>query len=115
MRFFRLNKSNKGAFTALYDFSSEGTLETNYPNTPKKDRLHIAARISRGLADVHALGGGEHSAIIHGDISPRQYVMVNGEYYFNDFNTARLLRWDKLKKRPCPGFYRDYFTDCVSN
>jgi len=42
----------------------------------------------------------------------RQYIMINGDYYLNDFNTARLLRWDKLKQKPCPGIMKNHPTDC---
>eukprot|EP00521_Asterionellopsis_glacialis_P008844 CAMPEP_0195285470 /NCGR_PEP_ID=MMETSP0707-20130614/3290_1 /TAXON_ID=33640 /ORGANISM="Asterionellopsis glacialis, Strain CCMP134" /LENGTH=495 /DNA_ID=CAMNT_0040344965 /DNA_START=117 /DNA_END=1604 /DNA_ORIENTATION=+ len=99
-------------FSALYDYASEGDLNEHYKELKKEDRLHVAYRLARALADVHTLGGGEFSPIIHADMDARQYIMIDGEYYLNDFNTARLLRWDSLNQRPCPGRMKNHPTDC---
>lgn len=104
----------KGGYTALYDYSEEGSLQDHYKTFSKKEKLMAAWRIARGLADVHTLGGGKKSAIVHADIHPRQYVSIHGEYYLTDFNTARLMRWDRLNNRRCPARMYNHPTDCVS-
>mmetsp|Transcript_21028 Transcript_21028/g.29686 ORF Transcript_21028/g.29686 Transcript_21028/m.29686 type:complete len:525 (-) Transcript_21028:43-1617(-) len=99
-------------YTALYDYSEEGSLQDHYKTFSKKEKLMAAWRIARGLADVHTLGGGKKSAIVHADIHPRQYVSIHGEYYLTDFNTARLMRWDRLNNRRCPARMYNHPTDC---
>lgn len=89
------------AYTGLYEFARHGTLEDHYMELGKEDRLRAAANISRGLADLHTLGGGGQSPVIHRDIAVRQFIKTDEGYKLNDFNTAKLLKWQPKQRRVC--------------
>ncbi len=36
------------------------------------------------------------------DIGVRQYVMINGRYQLNDFNTAKFMQWNEKEQELCP-------------
>jgi len=40
----------------------------------------------------------------HTDISPGQFIKVNGIFKLNDFNRARFLPWSAEKNQSCPYF-----------
>ena len=48
--------------------------------------------------------GEGRASVAHTDITPGQFILVDGKYKLNDFNRARLIRWDKEKNEPC-GFH----------
>lgn len=63
-----------------------------------------ATQASMGLAAVHNVDKEGRSSIAHTDISPSQYIRVDGIYKLNDFNRARFLRWNHHKEQACPYF-----------
>jgi hypothetical protein len=44
---------------------------------------------------VHNIDKEGEPTIAHTDISPLQYIRVNGIYKLNDFNRARFIAWSK--------------------
>lgn len=68
----------------------------------KLERLHIAVQVAMGLAAVHNSDKEGRSAIAHTDISPGQFVRVNGRFKLNDFNRARFLRTNVTDGSLCP-------------
>jgi hypothetical protein len=73
-------------------------------NVSKLERLHIAVQVAMGLAAVHNSDKEGRSAIAHTDISPGQFVRVNGRFKLNDFNRARFLTTNITDGSLCP-FY----------
>ena len=59
-----LHYHTEGAFSASYEFSSEGGLDEHYMDLDREERLQVAVQVSRGLADLHSLG---RNPIIHGE------------------------------------------------
>lgn len=105
---------------AVVEFGGGGDLESRaWPNgrtTAVRDgtwssteRLAIAFRVARSVADLHALG------VAHTDVAAKQYVLVDGTtgYKLNDFNRSRLIGRDETTGASCkyrvgknPGKYR---------
>merc|ERR1711862_176627 len=62
----------------------------------KRDRLtnnmkmEIAIQASLGVSDIHNVE--KEPSIVHSDISPDQFIYINGHYKLNDFNRCRFLR-----------------------
>ena len=57
-----------------------------------------------GIAAVHNFDKEGVASIAHTDITPGQFVLVDGVYKLNDFNRARFIRWSREEDRPC-GYY----------
>lgn len=62
--------------------------------------------IAKALAELHGLGGGEYSPVIHTDIKPEQFLMIDGQFKLNDFNLAKLIKFDKSRDEACPAMIR---------
>lgn len=60
-----------------------------------------ASQAASGLADLHNIDKEGQASIAHTDISPSQYIKIDGIYKLNDFNRARLIRWNVQKDEPC--------------
>jgi hypothetical protein len=54
-----------------------------------------------GVAAVHNIDKEGQASIAHTDISPGQFIRIDGIYKLNDFNRARFLRWSPSENRPC--------------
>jgi serine/threonine protein kinase len=89
-------------YAGLYDYSSEGNLEDHYQLYNKRERIQAAVDIAKGLADLHNIRGNDQTAFIHNDIAIRQFILLNGRYKLNDFNTARPLYWNSKVNAVCP-------------
>ena len=63
-----------------------------------------ATQAAMGLASVHNIDVEGRPSVAHTDISPSQYIRVNGVYKLNDFNRARFLRYSETNHTICP-FY----------
>jgi serine/threonine protein kinase len=101
--------------SAVFDVSREGSLADFIAGEGKgkfdistwtpKDKLKYAWQISKAMADVHSVGNIHGSAAIsHTDISPDQFLWLDGMFKLNDFNRARFILWDEKKEEACP-FY----------
>ena len=66
------------------------------------DKLKIAVQVSMGIADAHDADRSGHPSIAHTDISPGQFIFINGTYKLNDFNRCRFIRWNRTADEPCP-------------
>lgn len=60
-----------------------------------------ATQAAMGLADAHNIDKEGQASMAHTDITPGQYILIDGWYKLNDFNRARFLRWSKKKNKPC--------------
>lgn len=63
-----------------------------------------ATQAAMGLAAVHNIDKEGQASIAHTDITPGQFVLVDGVYKLNDFNRARFIRWSRTGNEPC-GYY----------
>eukprot|EP00566_Odontella_aurita_P011879 CAMPEP_0113531968 /NCGR_PEP_ID=MMETSP0015_2-20120614/3789_1 /TAXON_ID=2838 /ORGANISM="Odontella" /LENGTH=383 /DNA_ID=CAMNT_0000430859 /DNA_START=455 /DNA_END=1606 /DNA_ORIENTATION=- /assembly_acc=CAM_ASM_000160 len=82
---------------AIWPHHKSSILTTN-------ERLRIGLQIATALADTHNFDGEGRASVAHTDITPGQFILVGGKYKLNDFNRARLIRWDTEKNEPC-GFH----------
>ena len=57
-----------------------------------------------GVAAIHNVDKEGQASIAHTDISPGQFIRIDGKYKLNDFNRARLIRWSPSKNRTCGYF-----------
>lgn len=53
------------------------------------------------LASVHNCDKEGQASIAHTDISPGQFIKVNGRYKLNDFNRARFIRYRRSNGTQC--------------
>jgi hypothetical protein len=51
---------------------------------------------------VHNIDKEGRASIAHTDISPSQFIQIDGIYKLNDFNRARFLRWNNETDKACP-------------
>ena len=61
-------------------------------------------QIATSIADAHNFDKEGVASIAHSDITPGQFVLIDGKYKLNDFNRARLIRWNSKTNAPC-GFH----------
>jgi hypothetical protein len=93
------------AYSAVYDFADGGDLDTylDEKGSPPKDQmLRIADRLASSLADLHQVDESGHAAVLHSDIHTKQWIMIDGEYYLNDFNNALFLTWSRKTNAVIP-------------
>ena len=57
-----------------------------------------------GVAAVHNVDKEGIASMAHTDISPRQFIHVDGVYKLNDFNRVRFIRWSRIQNKTC-GYY----------
>jgi hypothetical protein len=55
-----------------------------------------------GLAAVHNMDAEGRATVAHTDISPNQFIRVNGIYKLDDFNRARFIQWSETNQTACP-------------
>ena len=65
------------------------------------DRLKIAVHVAMAIADLHNFDEEGQSSIAHTDITPSQFIMIDGIFKLNDFNRCRFIRWNEFKDQPC--------------
>ena len=70
----------------------------------QEQKLNVAAQLTSAIAAMHNVDMEGRPSIAHTDITPGQFVKVNGMYRLNDFNRARFLLWNKVKGEAC-GYY----------
>jgi serine/threonine protein kinase len=69
-------------------------------NVAQRHACSLATQAAIGLAAVHNIDKEGEASIAHTDISPSQYIKVNGKYKLNDFNRARFIPWSNDKMCP---------------
>jgi len=99
--------------TGIFDFANEGDIDSLIWNEDEKDdeyampslqKLELALQISRGIAASHNSDKEGRASLAHTDISPGQFIMIDGLYKLNDFNRARMIFWNNEEDDACP-FY----------
>ena len=83
--------------STLHDFSDSGDLWYNVKQKglpTKEERLNIAYRLAASVADAHHFDEHGRATMVHTDIKPQQWIMINGEYQLNDFNRNEFLSWN---------------------
>jgi serine/threonine protein kinase len=94
--------------SGLFEFAGGGDISNaiwpkheDEPVLTRLEKLEIATQAAMGLAALHNFNKEGQASIAHTDITPGQYVFVDGIFKLNDFNRARFIRWDPVKKEPC--------------
>ena len=74
----------------LYEYGHEGTLSTyrRETNRNSRDDLKFMLQAALGLVAFHSIDDEQKSSIVHNDIKPNQFIMIDGVYKLNDFNKA---------------------------
>jgi serine/threonine protein kinase len=92
------------AQSALVDYSNNRDLDYIFEQKtkPTKDELfQIAHDVAQSIADAHHFNDEGRATIVHMDIKPDQWILLDGRYKLNDFNLARFLTWDPEKQQNC--------------
>lgn len=105
--------------SGIYEYSTGGTVEELiWPDhgectLSSLDKLKVASQIAHGIAELHNSDKNEIPSISHTDITPSQFIWINGMYKLNDFNRCRFIPWHRDKDEACffevgnnPGKYR---------
>jgi len=97
--------------SAVFDFADMGSVANLiWPKSHKKpgfcqlnsfERLNISKQVAHGITDMHEYGTKGIPSISHTDITPDQFVFVDGIYKLNDFNRCRFIAWKPEKKEQC--------------
>jgi hypothetical protein len=83
-------------------WSCESENSPSQPSFSKFISVLKATQASIGLAALHNVDKEGRASIAHTDISPSQFIQIDGIYKLNDFNRARFLRWNDEKDKACP-------------
>lgn len=78
--------------------------EQEHNNMSLLEKLEIATQVAMAVADLHNFDKEGQASIAHTDITPSQFILVDGVYKLNDFNRARFIRWSANHNKPC-GYY----------
>lgn len=116
---FTINMFAFCGHTVLTEYSNEGSLsDTIWPvvgncTLSSKDRFRYALDVAKGLVDMQYVDRTDAATISHTDITPSQYMVLNGTLKLNDFNRARFITFDEKNGEACafrvgmnPGKYR---------
>jgi serine/threonine protein kinase len=94
------------ANAALVDYADGGNLTSFIvsKNRTKTESLRVAYHVAAAVADAHHVDYRKRATIAHTDIKPDQFLLLDGVYKLNDFNRARLIKWNPKRGKQC-GFY----------
>ena len=69
-----------------------------------RDKLRVLLHLARGVADLHAAGGGAEGrpAFVHNDLFPHQFLFKDGYFKLNDFHASRPIYVSKATNETCP-------------
>jgi hypothetical protein len=96
------------ANSALVDYSSHADLYSIFKrgNNPTKDeRFNIALDTASTVADMHHFNWDGRATMVHMDIKPAQWILIDGMYKLNDFNLCKFLSWNPERKQYCGSSY----------
>ena len=87
----------------LWDWDEE---EEKYRvnDIPSIEMLDLAYQVARAIADMHDVEDDGYASIAHTDITPSQFIFIDGHWKLNDFNRCRFMRVKREDDSPC-GFY----------
>lgn len=92
--------------SGLFEYGPGGDIERSVRRgemggLTKVERLTVAYQVSLGLADLHNFSGEGRASIAHTDVTPGQFILIDGAYKLNDFNRCRFINWNEAKNEPC--------------
>lgn len=98
--------------SGLFEYASGGDVAhllwpsrgSERQNITQQLKLNVATQAATAIAEMHNIDQEGRASMAHTDISPGQFVEVNGLYRLNDFNRVRFLNWSRQKNKPC-GYY----------
>mmetsp|Transcript_2940 Transcript_2940/g.6362 ORF Transcript_2940/g.6362 Transcript_2940/m.6362 type:complete len:707 (+) Transcript_2940:105-2225(+) len=65
------------------------------------EKIDMAYQVARSIADMHDAEDDGFASIAHTDITPSQFIFINGRWKLNDFNRCRFMRLYKEDNSPC--------------
>jgi serine/threonine protein kinase len=89
---------------ALEDYSSHGDLYSIFrrENHPTMDEgFKIALDTASAVADMHHFNSDGRATMVHKDIKPEQWILIDGMFKLNDFNLCKFLSWNPEQKQYC--------------
>ena len=95
--------------SGLFEFSPGGDIndlvwpdsDDDAPDLEPNEMLRVSVEVAAGVADMHNIDKEGVASIAHTDITPGQFILIDGMYKLNDFNRARFIRWNKAENKPC--------------
>ena len=90
------------SLSSLVDYSNEDDLSEIFYQKPRKEQLfEIAYDVAASVADTHHPNAEGRPTIVHLDIKPDQWILMNGKYVLQDFNLAQFLTWNSERQENC--------------
>lgn len=90
------------SLSSLVDYSNEDDLSEIFYQKQSKDNLYeIAYAVAASVADTHHPNAEGRPTIVHLDIKPDQWILMNGKYVLQDFNLAQFLSWNSERQQNC--------------
>jgi len=68
------------------------------------EKIELAYQVAQAIADMHDVEDDGHASIAHTDITPSQFIFIDGRWKLNDFNRCRFMREHKEDHSVC-GFH----------
>lgn len=87
----------------VYEFGDQGSLNAyrRLHNRTSINDIKYSIQAATGLADFHSIDGEGKPSIVHNDIKPQQFILIDGVFKLNDFNKAKFMLWNKEKNQKC--------------
>ncbi|KAL7487597.1 hypothetical protein ACHAW6_013180 [Cyclotella cf. meneghiniana] len=99
--------------SAIFEYGDAGDIDSKIWPYDKKVKKHYVAELSslemidlayqvaRAIADIHDVEDDGIASIAHTDITPTQFILINGRYKVNDFNRCRFIRVNTTDNSSC--------------
>ena len=95
--------------SGVFQYSEEGDVHSmvfgrNAKQYSSVEMLRVAHEIAQGIASAHSFDIDHdinHATLAHTDITPSQFIRIDGTYKLNDFNRSRFIRWNRHTNMPC--------------
>lgn len=88
--------------SVIVDYSDKRSLYHIFDSElSKEELLKVAHDVACAVRDAHNFDERERATIVHADISPDQFLLVDGIYKLNDFNRGKFLSWDPERDEQC--------------
>lgn len=80
--------------SGLFDYSVGGTLaDLHNQNISSDELLKTALHIARAVEHLHNIDHKGRATIVHNDLHPQQFIMIDGQLKLNDFHHNELLAY----------------------
>mmetsp|Transcript_19504 Transcript_19504/g.28901 ORF Transcript_19504/g.28901 Transcript_19504/m.28901 type:complete len:624 (-) Transcript_19504:40-1911(-) len=99
--------------TAVFEYGKGGDIDAKLWPYDEEEEEHLIAELSSwekldmayqvacGIADMHSVEEDGIASIAHTDITPSQFIYIDGKWKVNDFNRCRFMREYKEDKSVC--------------